>query len=533
VDLRPRLAPAPPPAPLASPGERLAAIDIGSNSIHMIVAAPESGGGYRVLDREREMVRLGRSGFREGRLSERAMRDGLVALAKMTTLARLRGAERVVAVATSAVREAGNGEEFLARVRAQTGLEVRRLTGQEEARLIFLAVREAVDLGAGDSVVVDVGGGSTEWLLVRDGELRRVASLRLGSLRGATFWRRHPPRRADLERLRREIRRRLARLRPPRRLDRMIATSGTAVCCADLVDFLAGADWKASAGALREVRLRDLRRLVDHLRRLPRRQIAALPPVGGPRSDSILAGALLLAELARHAGADRFQVCDRALREGLVLAALDGEAAAEAAARPADPVRRRQILKLAQRGEAVRRHGEETARLAGRLFDLTQSLHGLGTREREWLEYAALLHDLGYLVDYHQHHKHGFYLVSSAALDAFDQREIEIIAHLVRYHRGAPPKRKHATFAALKPWQQKVVAQLAALLRLADALDRSHARRVEEVYCSIRKRRVRLEVLSPYDVDLELDTARRRAGLFERVYGRDLVLRQGLEAAPA
>jgi exopolyphosphatase/guanosine-5'-triphosphate,3'-diphosphate pyrophosphatase len=516
----------------AAPGERLAAIDIGSNSIHMIVAAADAGG-YRVLDREREMVRLGRTGLGRGELSERAMRDGLVALAKMTTLARLRGAERVLAVATSAVREARNGEDFLARIHAQTGLEVRRLSGEEEGRLIYLAVREAVDFGAGEAVVVDVGGGSTEWLRVRDGELRRVVSLRLGSLRGATLFRHDPPRRADLERLRRAVRSGLARVRPPRRVERVIATSGTAVCCADLVDFLAGADWKASAGVLREVRLRDLREVIAHLRRLARRQIAALPPVGGPRSDSILAGALLLGELVRHAGADRFQVCDRALREGLVLAALGGEPAAAAAAGPGDSVRRRQVVKLAQRGEAVFRHAEETARLAHRLFDLTQSLHGLGAREREWLEYAALLHDLGYLVDYHQHHKHGFYLVSSAALDAFDQREIEIIAHLVRYHRGAVPKRKHASFAALKPWQQRVIQQLAALLRLADALDRSHARRVDEVYCAIRKRRVRLEVISPYDVDLEMATLRQRAGLFERVFERQLVVRQGLEAARA
>ena len=146
----------------AAPSGRLAAIDIGSNSIHMIVVAPEPGGGYRVLDREREMVRLGKSALGGGKLSERAIRDGVVALTKMSTLARLKGAERTVAVATSAVREAKNGDEFLARVRAQTGLEPRRLSGEEEGRLIYLAVREAVDLGRGTSVIVDVGGGSTE-----------------------------------------------------------------------------------------------------------------------------------------------------------------------------------------------------------------------------------------------------------------------------------------------------------------------------------------------------------------------------------
>jgi exopolyphosphatase/guanosine-5'-triphosphate,3'-diphosphate pyrophosphatase len=261
---------------------------------------------------------------------------------------------------------------------------------------------------------------------------------------------------------------------------------------------------------------------------LRRKQIAALPPVGGPRSDSLLAGALLLHELVRHAGAERFQVSDRALREGVVLDAL-GAPPVRATA-PSD-VRRRQIRQLAERGASVLAHGEETARLAVRFFDLTQSLHGMGPREREWLEHAALLHDLGYLVDYEGHHKHGFYLITNAALDTFDQREIEIIAHLVRYHRGGAPKPKHATFAALKPWQQRTVARLAALLRLADALDRSHAKRVEQIYCAIREKSVRLEVLSRYDIELELSTLRDRAGLFEEVFGRELRVRQGLEKA--
>jgi exopolyphosphatase/guanosine-5'-triphosphate,3'-diphosphate pyrophosphatase len=517
-----------PRAPRSTPKTtgRLAAIDIGSNSIHMIVVEPLPGGGYRVLDREREMVRLGKSALGGGELSERAMRDGVVALTKMSTLARLKGAERTVAVATSAVREAGNGEEFLARVRAQTGLEPRRLSGEEEGRLIYLAVREAVDLGAGASVIVDVGGGSTEWITSRSGRFGRVVSVPLGSLRCAGWLSGDPPPAGKIEKYRRRLRKALARIRPPQSVARLVATSGTAVCCADLVDFLAGADWKSSAGVLREVRARDLVELCDHLALLRKKQIAALPPVGGPRSDSIFAGAVLLHELVRHAGVDRFQVSDRALREGVVLDALGAPPASAGA--PSD-VRRRQVTKLAERGPSVQAHGEETARLAARLFDLTQSLHGMGPREREWLEHAALLHDLGYMVDYEGHHKHGFYLVTNAALDAFDQREIEIIAHVVRYHRGAGPKRKHASFAALKPWQQRTVTRLSALLRVADALDRSHAKRVEEIYCAIREKSVRLEVISRYDIALELSTVKDRAGLFEQVFDRKLRARQGLE----
>ena len=518
------------PKPLAArpatAGERLAAIDIGSNSIHMIVVEPRSGGGYRVLDRERDMVRLGRSALGRGKLSERAIERGLVALSRMTTLAKLKGATRMVAVATSATREAENGEDFLARIRAHTGLDVRMLDGVEEGELIYRAVREAVDLGRQAALILDVGGGSTEWITTRAGRLGRVRSLALGSLRCAAGLAGDPPPRRELDALRRRIRRRLEGFAPPRSLDRAVATSGTAVCVADLIDHFGGRDWKARGGVLREVRRRDLNALVARLQEMERRELARLPPVGKPRSESIVAGAVLLEELLRHAGLDRIAVSDRALREGLVIATLE---------RPADrapaDVRGRQVRQLAERAPSVLLHGEHTAKLALRLFDLTPSLHRLGPREREWLEHAALLHDIGYAVDYERHHKHGYYLITNAALDAFDPREIEVIAHVVRYHRGAAPSARHASYAALRGWQRRTIEALAALLRLAEAFDRSHARRVEEIYCAIRRKRVRLEVVSPWDVALELDTARSRSDLFERVFDRQVEVRQGLRIA--
>jgi exopolyphosphatase/guanosine-5'-triphosphate,3'-diphosphate pyrophosphatase len=400
--------------------------------------------------------------------------------------------------------------------------------------------------------VVDVGGGSTEWIATAGGKVRRVASLQLGSLRSAVTLRGDPPPPEQLDRLRRRIRETLAREVPiagpgspagrpdgpdrgdpptaPRdRVDRLVATSGTAVCCADLCDLFAGRNWKGAGGALREVRAKELAQLVARLAGLERREIAALPPVGGPRSDSLLAGAVLLAEVVAHAGVERFQVSDRALREGLVLEALRQPIPL---AREPEDLRRRQVLKLAERTESVLRHSLETARLAVRLFDLTLSVHGLGPREREWLEYAALLHDLGYSINYQNHHKHSYYLIVHAGLDAFDPREVEIIAHVARYHRGAKPRpERQPTLAALKPWQQRTVVKLAVLLRLADSLDRTHASRVEEVFAAIRGRRVTLELLSRYDVELELEAARAGAGLFEEVFGRRLTVRQGLEAA--
>jgi exopolyphosphatase/guanosine-5'-triphosphate,3'-diphosphate pyrophosphatase len=512
----------------AAPG-RLAAIDIGSNSIHMLVVERGSTGtgGYRVLARERDMVRLGKSALGDGALSGKAMRKGLEALLKMTTLARLKGASEIVAVATSAVREAANGGEFLAQVRALTGLAVRLLSGEEEGRLIFRAVRHAVDLSRDTVVLADVGGGSTEWCVARKGELRSVQSVRLGSLRCAALIEGDPPLPRSVERLRRAIREELARLKTPKRVDRLVATSGTAACCGDLADLAAGRERGAMIGGLRELRLRELDGVVSGLRTMTVAEIAALPAVGAPRAASILAGAVLLQELAARAAVDRLFLCDRALREGLVLEALGAPAGEEPAGAE---VRRRQVLDLASRAPGMLVHAQQVARLAIRLFDLAAPVHNLGAREREWLEFAALLHDIGHSIHFERHHKHSHYLITTADLDGFDPREIEIIAEVARYHRGAPPREKHPSFAALRPWQQRTIEKLTALLRVANALDCTHATRVVELHASLKGRRsMGVEVLSPFEVDLELESARQRAILFERVFGRRLTFRQGLK----
>ena len=516
---------------------RLAAIDVGSNSIHMIVVAPDPppGRGYRVLSKEKEMVRLGRSALGEGALSESAMDRGLEALVKMTELARLKGADRAVAVATSAVREAVNGQDFLERVRAQTGLAVTLLSGEDEGRLIHRAVREVVDLSRGTHLIIDVGGGSTEWIVSRDGEASAVVSLPLGSLRcTAALGAGDPPPEKKIDALRQEIGAVLANLPAAARVgegsdavDRVICTSGTAETAAALADELDDASAKPPSSTLHEVKAKGLRKVVERLSGLERAAIAKLGPVGGEaRAESILAGTVLLQELLSSVGARRFEVCDRALREGLVVAALGLPVAKKGEDR-----RRRQVMRLARRAEATFGHGVECARIATRLFDLTVSVHGMGHREREWLEYAALLHDVGYSINYKGHQKHSYYLITNAGLDAFDPAEVEIIALLARYHRGKRPKNKRPDMAPLAKWQKKTVKKLTALLRLADSFDRTHASRVRDLFCSIGKKKLEVEVISPYDVGLELEAARSVAPLFERTFGRKLKVRQGLESA--
>ncbi len=507
---------------------RLAAIDIGSNSLHMILVEADPAGGYRVLDREKEMVCLGSTlevGAERSRLPADAVEATLETLKKFLVLAGLRGAAEAVAVATSAVREALDGAELVARVEAQTGLQVRVLSGEEEGSLVYLAVREAVDLSEPRVVIADLGGGSTEWIRVEAGELTAIDSLPLGSLRLGRLLPAAPPTEADLSRLGKRISRGLEALSAPGPADRLLATSGTAVAVASLAELWAGRPWRAAPGALRSLEADDVARVVSRLARLSRDEIADLPPVGSGRAPSILAGAMLLGQLLAAAGTDRLTVCDRSLRDGLVLATL---------VRPPEPAgssRRRQVERLARRLEGVYAHSSQCARLAVRLFDLTMSIHGFGPREREWLEYAALLHDIGYSVHHRRHQDHSRYLIANAGLEGFDPGEVAVIALTAGYHGGRRPRSSDPALAGLPAWQRKVVKGLVALLRLADALDRTHASRVETVYCAIRKRKVRLDVISPFDVSLELEEARKQKRLFERRWDVEVRLHQGLSPA--
>lgn len=507
---------------------RLAAIDIGSNSLHMIIVEADPAGGYRVLDREREMVGLGRTlqmDEERARLPAEAVEAALETLRRFLVLASLRGAAEAVAVATSAVREAVDREEFVARVEAQTGLRVRVLSGAEEGYLVYLAVREAVDLAEPRGVIADLGGGSTEWIRVEGGEMVGVESLALGSLRLGRLLPKAPPTDAELARLTKRIARGLEDLPSDGPADRMIATSGTAVAVAGLSELWAGRPWRAAPGALRNLETGDLDTVVARLSRLSRKEIAGLPPVDAARASSILAGAVLLRRLLAAAGSERLAVCDRSLRDGLVLATLGRTA------EPAGSSRRRQVERLARRVESVYAHSVQCARLAVRLFDVTMSIHGFGPREREWLEYAAMLHDIGYSVHHRRHQEHSRYLIANSGLEGFDPGELRLIALTAGYHRGRRPRSGDPALAGLAPWERKVVKGLVALLRLADALDRTHASRVETLFCAIRKRKVRLDVISAFDVSLELEAARKQKRLFETRWGVKVRLQQGLSPA--
>jgi exopolyphosphatase/guanosine-5'-triphosphate,3'-diphosphate pyrophosphatase len=496
---------------------RIAAIDIGTNSLHMIVCRVRPDFSFDVVDREKEMIRLGAGGLEGRRLSDASMAAAVHTLSKFLRIAAAQGADEVVAAATSAVREAANGADFVRRVRQELGLHVRVISGAEEARLIHLAVGYAVDLGRQAATVIDIGGGSTEITVGTAERLQLSRSFKLGVIRlTERFVRSDPISRSDERRLVRHIRRQTgAYLRSVSRrgVTRVIGTSGTILSLGALA---AGA---RANDDVRNVRVgtKAIGRLRRRLTRLPLTGRLRLPNFDPRRADLAPAGVVLLDTLLEDLGAADIALCDYALREGLVLDYVRRNAAhINSVNRYPDP-RRRSVVELAERCNYLPAHAQQVARLALAMFDATRDRHGLGEREREWLEYGALLHDIGTHISYERHHKHSYYLIQHGGLRGFDPAEVEMIGLVARYHRQAVPRRAHRPFGALPRDRRRAVRLLGAMVRLAEGLDRSHAQVITGVTVTESDEVLTIQLEATGDPELELWAAGRHAAALAAV----------------
>jgi exopolyphosphatase/guanosine-5'-triphosphate,3'-diphosphate pyrophosphatase len=498
---------------------RIAAIDIGTNSLHMIVCRVRPDLSFEVIDREKDMVRLGAGGLDGRRLAEGSMRAAIHTLSKFMRLAASRETDEVIATATSAVREAENGAEFVEAVRDELGVHVRVISGIEEARLIHLAAAYAVDIRKRSAVVIDIGGGSTEITLGTAERMALGRSFKLGVIRlTERFVRTDPLSSRDEHRLVRYIRDTagsyLAQI-GRRRVDRVIGTSGTMLSLGAL------AEGRAPGDDMRNmpVSAKAMRRLRKRLTAMPLQERLRLRDFDPRRADLAPAGVVLIDTLLEGLGADTLTLCDFALREGLVLDYIAKNAAHIRTIERYPDVRRRSVTELAERYNYAPAHAQQVARLALALFDATRSRHRLGPREREWLEYAALMHDVGTHISYERHHRHSYYLIRHGGLRGFSPEEVEIIALIARYHRQATPKKSHAEFARLSPKMRDTVRLLSACVRLAEGLDRSHAQAVSALRVRLTADQVTVTLTSAGDLDLELWAASRHAAALGSALG--------------
>jgi len=512
---------------------KLSVIDIGTNSIHMVLAELLPDGSYKIIDRFKDMTRLGDGAFTTKRLSAEAMARGLEVLKTLSTLARNKGFEKIVAVATSAVREARNGGEFVERVAEHTGLTVRVISGIEEARLIFLGVKNSIPLPEGPTLVVDVGGGSVELIVgTREGP-RHATSLKLGAIRLVDqFLAKTPPSEAMLAGLEKTITEQLTGALSSwstQRVDSLVATSGMAGNVAEIVH-LRQQGRPLPQLNLATVTLKDLRSLETELGTSSLKARLAIPGLDPKRVDTLLPATMVLRRLLEVMSVDRMTLCDKAIREGVIYDFIERHRERLKAETDIPDVRRRNVIGLARRCHIPEVHSLHVAGLALRLFDQTSSLHGMGPTERDWLEYAAVLHDSGYLINPRQHHKHAYYLIKNSDLDGLTAEEIDVVANVARYHRRALPSLKHEPFAKLPPRLKRVVKILASLLRISDGLDRTHFSVVQTIDVTVGKT-VLVQAVVSGDAEMELWAAKNRADLFEQVFRRRVEFRESAGSA--
>jgi len=501
---------------------RLAAIDIGSNSIRQIVADVTPDGTIRIVDEMKVAPRLGAGLARTGRLSPDAVRHAVSALQRMATLARQLGATRIQAVATSAVREAENRKDFVDLVREETGLRVRILHGEDEARLSFRSALAHFDLAIRRAVVMDIGGGSVELAMSADGVIERLESLPYGAIRMTEEYLGDRPRPRHVKALRSMVRDGLRRVLPVRdwRGALLIGSGGTFTNLGAMHLAGRGLPFDGRVHGT-QVQREEIEHLLDVLVASSRVERAAIPGMNPERADIILGGLAVAAEVMARIEARSLTISGSGIREGLLLEV------ARVAAAPADPgeARDRSVRQFAERCHFERPHAEHVRRLALRLFDSLGHRIGCEPTDRRILADAALLHDVGYHIGHLRHHKHSYHLISHAELLGVRPEEQMMIALVARYHRGAEPRRRHAEFGSLDRDGQRRVRRLSALLRVADGLDRGHAGAARGVKVRWLQRAVRITVVPDpraRSVRLELWGAHRKAGLLAKVARRDV-----------
>lgn len=526
-----------------SGARRLAAIDVGTNSIRLIVAEATGPTTYRVLDDEKAITRLGRGFSVDGLLHEEPMESSVRAIARMKGIAEGYGVERLRCVGTCAVREASNGSAFIEMVRQRAGVVLEPISAEDEATLAHHSVAAAFDLSRLPAAVVDVGGGSTEVVLSSRGAIEEVFTLPLGAVR---LTERYGECDADdqraFEKMRRKVRKvireRIERL--PFVPQVVFGTGGTFTALAS-VNMQRGAardGTEALPFAVRgyEMTRADVRHVQDWLRDLPLRSRSRVAGLSPDRAEIIIAGMTIVESVLKALRVNTLRVHDRGIRDGLILRMM-GEMFGtpdSAKATPRDRMQAvRQFASACRYEEAHCRHVTGLAlsihEQLSRMRSIPRDAGGKGESDgrcwtspgsRELLHAAGLLHDIGYLINYAKHHKHSYHLIVHGEMPGFTSREVEIIAHVARYHRRAlPSARLHPTFAALPRPDRDLVRKLSAILRLADGFDRTHTQSVAKVSLSQRSGVVHVGVESTSDIGFDLWSAERKGELFERAFG--------------
>ena len=503
---------------------RLAAIDIGTNSIRSIIIEVDPTGKYRVLDDEKVTVRLGEGVNRSGAISPAARERALDALTRQKKIVDGYGVAAIEVVATSAVRKASNGAEFISAVKELTGLEVELITGEDEAELAALSAFHNFDLEGVRHLLFDIGGGSLELITALGTHVEEVLSLELGAVfLTEKFLKSDPVRPDEHRKLRKHIRKTLKQAcagMAPSALQCFIGSGGTATSLAAMTMAARGERHGSLQGY--ELLRSEVVHLLAALLRMDDKERRALPGLSPDRADIITAGVTVIDELMDFFQVNLLKVNERGIREGLILRGLHRRKLLPQGTRPR--TWRESVLAFGLSCHFDREHAMHVAKLARELFETLSSRFGYTEKEWRLLDAAALLHDVGYLINYSGHHKHSYHLIRHADLPGFTPRERELIANIARYHRKSLPKKKHEPYFRLSSDDRMLVARLGGILRLCDGLDRRRNRAVESLRRSLAGKTLSLGLMGSEDMSVELFGAKEKSDLLQAATGLQVTL---------
>lgn len=507
----------------------IAAIDVGTNSFHLIVASVDKKGILNIITREKEMVRLGSSGTDMKYLEEEAINRGIETLKAFAEIARSEKAY-IRAVATSAVREALNKHIFIERAFNEIGIEIEVVSGTEEGRLIYLGAMHALPIYSKQALVIDIGGGSTETIIGKEGNLLHVNSEKLGSIRlTKRFFDNGKSTKEQIKNCRDYIRgewapeiKKLSEVS----YEVVVGCSGTIQTLARMVLTNKGQQIPDVLNGI-TIKSDDFLSVINSITKTTTvKERQNLPGIDPARADIILAGSLIFEHFLTELNIDKVLISPYALREGIVFDTVQ-KLKELSEYKHLTHLRYQTILNMCQKFQVDLQHSEHVRNISLKIFDALGIFHKLSSIERELLEAASLLHDVGYIISHDQHHKHSYYIITHSDMPGFTNDEAEMIGIIARYHRKSHPKKKHIEFTQLPFKKQETVKILAGILRLSEGIDRRRKQYVKDIDIKIKNRTVVIKLIpanSEQPPDIEVWGANRRIQLLEESLGIEIII---------
>ncbi|TBW29826.1 Ppx/GppA phosphatase family protein [Gramella sp. KN1008] len=508
----------------STPTKRIAAIDLGTNSFHAVLVDLYPDGSYRTIDKLKEMVILAEKGMKD-HLSEDAMQRGLDALKRIKFLCDSKDVEEILAFATSAIREAKNGGDFIQRMIDEVGIKARAIPGKREAEMIGYAVRHSIAMDDEMVLMVDIGGGSVEFIVGNNEEFIYYNSFKLGVARmAARFVRNDPITQKEIKELwehYRETLKEISEVVSEHSVKTIIGSSGT---MENIAAMIAQRNSISSAMTLNELVYHDDEFLpfYENFIKLNRKERAKEKELDEKRIDIINPGMVLVKFLIEEFNIQNIKISEAALRDGIILNYINKERSSlPLMARFSDP-RKRSVFELLRKCNWMKEHSTHVAQLALQIFDEFRKELKLKKEDRELLEYATYMHDIGYYISHRKHHKHALYLIMHADLRGFTADEISLMANVARYHRRSVPRKRHKFYRKLDSDLKQRVKRLSGILRVADGLDRSHYQNVQELEIEKGAEVIKFYITTQGDPELEIWGAMRKKELFEEITGKEL-----------